>query len=995
MAAFKVTKPTDWTADSQASEPEGVSKSEGQVGTDSDSFTSLVRQVAQTPEASPVSYLAPGTVVKERYSISKRLGVGGMAVVYLATDLKLNRKVALKLQRTSTQASSVRRLAEEAKAMARLSHPNVVSVFELELIDQEILFIAMEYVEGQTLRAWLGQSPRSVKEILDVFIQAGQGLAAAHAAGLVHLDFKPENVLVSTSGRVQVADFGLSRMVEAAPVPTQDGPKADTEDPDGASTEGQGQGYLLGTPAYMAPEQLRGVDVDARTDQYSFCIALYEALAKKLPLDREGEGEAKRIQSARIAEMPNRRGIPRFVQRALRRGLSFRPEDRFEDMPRLLVMLRRGLVRRARLVYGALTMMSMAVVGITVGLMKGKGTPPPPLLCTGAEKRVQGVWNDKVKREIAKGFAATGVAHASRTWALMERLLDRYTAKWIASWKEGCEATRVRKVQSERMLDRRMGCLDSRLTALFSLLQALRKPTPQVVENGVTAAERLPPLYQCQDRRYLMAQVKPPEDPSVARQVKKLRGQLSLVMAYHRSGRPIKALKLAEETARKAESLPYPPILAEAYHHLGLSEHTSGRRLNQAETHLRKAYFIARGSGHDLLALQASTLLIQVVGNDLLRFRDGLDWAEHAKADSRRLGNDRLFEAKMFANLGFLLEGMGRYDEAYTYHLKALERYRAVQGESFGVAIVLNLMGSVMEAKGERAKAIRHYHQALEVAEKALGKDHPLLCNIISNYGLSLSALGRHEEAIALQERGLDISERAFGSASTTTGFGFLNLGVAFQNALKLEKAVKAYRKALEIVQNELGPNHPDTALCLTHLGTALDLLGRFQPALEMHKKALGIYENRLGKDHLNVGLAAGNLGVVYNHLGQHRRAVVLLKRAIGIWDRKAKSAPGVAFPLTALGSALIDLERPVEAIGPLERALAIRLTKGVANRYVAATRITLACALFHSGKDRVRAQKLASEAVQGYTSLGQLGEAQLRKIRKWLKKNGCMLFQE
>jgi predicted Ser/Thr protein kinase len=248
------------------------------------------------------SEVGPGAAIGH-FIVRKRLGEGGMGVVLACEDADLGRPVAIKLVREDVEHPAYRaRLLREAQAMARLEHPNVVRVYEVGS-DRGRLFIAMELIDGQTLSAWLRDS-RGWRDVVDMFVQVGEGLAAVHAAGLVHRDFKPDNVLVDRNGRARVADFGLARMdiTEVQPLTKS--------------------GALMGTPGYMAPEQQFGADVDARADQYSFCVALREALGGR-PLDE-----------ARWAM------VPKAIRAAIARGLSYEASERFASMSELVAALR-------------------------------------------------------------------------------------------------------------------------------------------------------------------------------------------------------------------------------------------------------------------------------------------------------------------------------------------------------------------------------------------------------------------------------------------------------------------------------------------------------------------------------------------------------------------------------------------------------------------------------------------------------------------------------
>jgi serine/threonine protein kinase len=300
-----------------------------------DSIDPFLKELARIPER-PLEDTepAPGREASipegtrlGRYIVGRLLGSGGMGVVYTAFDPELNRKIALKfLHPPANEADAARqrvRLLREAQAMAQLRHPNVVAVHDVGVLEDQ-QFVAMEFVEGSTLRRWLQERPRSWREIVATFALAGRGLFAAHRAGLVHRDFKPENVLIGQDGRVCVTDFGLARSYEnesAARLRT-DAPPEETAT-SAVATPVTVTGTLLGTPAYMSPEQHRGEEVDARADQYSFCVALHEALYGERPGARGASGRA---DSA----------VPTWVGEVISRGLRMNREERWPTMATLL-----------------------------------------------------------------------------------------------------------------------------------------------------------------------------------------------------------------------------------------------------------------------------------------------------------------------------------------------------------------------------------------------------------------------------------------------------------------------------------------------------------------------------------------------------------------------------------------------------------------------------------------------------------------------------------
>jgi serine/threonine protein kinase len=285
------------------------------------------RNRERSPDVEP-SHSSDLPAKVDRYVVTEKLGGGGMGVVYAAYDPELNRKLAIKLvlpmASDSASASERRvRLLREAQAMAQLSHPNVIAIYDVGTLGEQV-FLAMEHVEGRTLTQWLSLEKRHWREIVNIFVQAGRGLAAAHAAGIVHRDFKPDNVLVGDDGRVRVLDFGLARAAQA------DGSESESADDRVRTVSADAgmlrltvtePGKLIGTPAYMAPEQLMGQPGDARSDQFSFCVALYQGLYRELPFTGE---TAESIR------------VPARLRKVLLRGLSAAREDRFDSMDSLL-----------------------------------------------------------------------------------------------------------------------------------------------------------------------------------------------------------------------------------------------------------------------------------------------------------------------------------------------------------------------------------------------------------------------------------------------------------------------------------------------------------------------------------------------------------------------------------------------------------------------------------------------------------------------------------
>jgi len=291
-----------------------------------------------------------------RYVLLDCIGRGGMAVVYAAYDPELDRKVAVKLLRTDLPGTPTElraSLLHEAQAMARLTHPNVIAVYDVGTFNDQV-FLAMEFIRGRDLRAWLGEAPRTWMEILAVFLKAGEGLRAAHQSGLVHRDFKPDNVLIGDEGEVRVMDFGLAHRLRA--------PEDEEKTPEQRSKAAPLAGALAGTPLYISPEQWRGQPADAQSDQFSFCVSLYEALHRVRPY----EGKTSASYTGVVPPPPKGSAVPGWLRRVLLKGLSLKPQDRHSSMPEVLTALSRGLMARKYRTWAAAAGLTLIVLSLAV-----------------------------------------------------------------------------------------------------------------------------------------------------------------------------------------------------------------------------------------------------------------------------------------------------------------------------------------------------------------------------------------------------------------------------------------------------------------------------------------------------------------------------------------------------------------------------------------------------------------------------------------------------
>jgi serine/threonine protein kinase len=595
-----------------------------------------------------------------RYDVLERVGAGGMGVVYRAYDPELHREVALKLlkaSRSSGQAEAKRRkrLLREARAMAQLSHPNVIPVYDVGEYGDG-LYVAMEFVLGSNARQWLKAEKPPWRRTLGVFRAAGRGLAAAHSAGLVHRDFKPANVLVGDDGRVRVLDFGLARAVvdepepELGPVFTRYEPELEAHWSETLTADGT----ILGTPIYMAPEQYAGKPADARSDQYSFCIALYEALYGVLPFTEGSVKEQARAKyRGEIRELPQSSPVPARLYYVLRRGLSPRPEDRFPTMPDLLRELR--TVHEDQEVL-ATPWRAWSAVGVVVGLTVGlvlvatldRAAPTPaPATCPPAVEALGGTWDEARRERTREAFVGSQVAGAEDRFVEAAAQLDGRIAAWTELYDRTC-AEPPRGARAVRLHRARLHCLELHRADLGAFVDALEQPSAVVVHRAASAVHGLPPLEDCEDELALLAA----SDRDGARQARagELERGIARARALRTTGRTDDARVEIDTVIEHAGAEDLRPVTGRALlERAYLYQHNGD--LAAAEHDLRGAYFNAVADSHARLAATAAVGLVDVLAA-LGRTAEALAWSEHARAHIDALDPAPALDAALRQALG-------------------------------------------------------------------------------------------------------------------------------------------------------------------------------------------------------------------------------------------------------------------------------------------------------------------------------------------------------
>ncbi len=715
-----------------------------------------------------------------RYLLLELVGRGGMGEVYVAYDPELDRKVALKLVRSDQGGATAQaRLVAEAQAAARLTHPNVVRIYDVGAVGHRV-FLAMELIEGTDVAVWGRAAPRAWREVLRLFCEAGRGLAAAHAAGLVHRDFKASNVLVATDGRVLVADFGVALDL---------GQEGKT----GLARRRPSSPPVAGTWAYMAPEQMRGGVVDHRADQFSFCAALWEALYGEPPY--AGDSVAARLLAIASGSpsAPRERRVPLWLRRVVERGLALDATNRFPSLEALLA----ALSRRAATVRRRWQAAALLVAAGLAAVLWWRLPPPAAELCTGGERKLAGVWDAgrkvAVRAALGRSAVASGVGPGGEViWTRIEPLLDAYAEAWARQHDDSCAATRLRGEQSSELLDLRMACLEERRQELRTASDLLAGEDPATARNALSIARGLSSLAGCADARSLLTPAAPPAEAAVRARIAVVRALIAESKVLEKAGRFGQAHALAERAAAEAEEIAYAPLTAEAQ--LALAT-TAGRTAHAGAMReaLLAALDFAQASRHDEVVARALTMLslaallngnpneaelwLRLAGSAIERLGEGGEIAaqrqyfaglvaqQEGRAEAavehfvRYLtlvdGGSTASQAALhgaYLNLGIAAAELGRSAAARTYLESSLREGREVYGLAHpGVAATLTALGSLELREGRLAAAEARYRQGLSIFE-GVGTPSPGLAEAQTGLGRALLAQGRASEAVPVLE---------------------------------------------------------------------------------------------------------------------------------------------------------------------------------------------------------------------------------------------------
>jgi tetratricopeptide (TPR) repeat protein len=915
--------------------------------------------------------------VAGRFVLLRLLGMGGMGAVYEAYDPELDRRVALKFLRADIRAGSrSARLVREAQALARVSHPNVVTVHDVGTVGDQV-FVAMELLVGQTLKQWLTGSKPNPRHVLEVFLQAGRGLAAAHAAGVVHRDFKPDNVIVGVDGRVHVTDFGLARRADE---PTDEIPAG--SQPAARPVWATRTGTMVGTPAYMAPEQIRGESTTASTDQFAFCLALYEALYGERAFPATDLGERARDMAAgRVTPRPKGRGfpVPTRIRAALTRGLRASPADRFADMPALLRELARERRVTALRVAGAL----LVVFAMLFGAMQYRRAHRPA--CPTAAAELAGVWDDARRSTIHAAFVRVGGTRAAETWRRVSTLLDGYASKMAEMRVNSCEAGLVRHEQSAELTDLRMRCLSGRRESLRALTEVYSRADAAVFKHAIDAALALGPIERCGDDFHLLLPMRLPANAADRARVEEVNTLFAQARAQVTSGNVKGAHSRLIEAGRVAETAHYAPTLARALYLRGELE--AEMSFPNALEHLRSAIWVADEGRDDETRSWAWSVVAFQLGYVEGKLSEGLNALEHARAAQRRLGPDLELESRLESVTAGMLYAQGKYGEAAQHSRRMLDMRRRQPDAGGGLPLAAVLFDTAMsEAElGNYERAREYLEQSLAIREKVLGPEHVLVAVARDGLGTVLQVLGHYEAAQLEIQRAIDTGGNTLGADNPAVAQFRANLCL-LQTALgQLNQAVESCRAAQAVLRARMGATNWSTLSVDSSLGLALAERGDLDEAVRWEREAVAGAEAAYPAGHAEFAGYWSSLGRVLARAGRPDEAVTLHKRAIALAEKAGHERRPFAL-YCYLGEAELARSRPEAAAEAYTRALALGDPKiGHDNRELTYALVGLAEAEIGRGHPTKAVPLLERALALGIPAPARVGWAQFQLARaRW-----------
>lgn len=769
--------------------------------------------------------LVPGENVG-RFVVLHAIGRGGMGHVYAVYDPELDRKVALKLMHRAGDAAN-RSLLREARLIAKLNHPNIVSIYDVGN-HNEAVYLAMEFVDGPSLSEHFQGHP--LLDIIGYFQQVADGLATAHGQGILHRDIKPANLLVGQDGRARIADFGLA------------GAEAQTG--------------RLGTPAYMAPEQAEG-RATALSDQYSFCAALLEVSTSAL----------------HSAGDPLPKETPDVLRVLLAKGLAPDPENRFANMQELSGALAPTAPKRRWLAFPIVGLMA----GAAFLFWPDRATAPP---CMDSERHFEDLWSAEVQRKLAGRFAELP-GYGQALWERTQPSLSSYQQSWILQRRRTCEATAVHKDQSEAAMDLAMDCLAKRRAEFAGLVNALGSVSLDNMSKVADAQALLISPRACANPSDALPL---PQDAETREEILSLRPQVAQWNARAAMGDLDTAAEALLGLRKEVTKLGYKPLVAELSATLANVLSKSGKH-EEAEVAFQDAISAGTESRRDALVAKSWLDLSWLHGYHQDRYAEAERDLQNGRAFSKRLGEPGVLPMLYARNSGWLALKQGHPDKALQHYREALGLASGQPNEDRDVAMLHSDLGSAYLGIGDVDKATKHFGLALQSMSALLGPHHPDTLSVHGNYAVLLREQGNLEQAIVESKAAIKGFRASMKSSDVYVGKILNNLAVIYADQEKWALAESSYRQAVTAMRTASGDEeNANVARAIHGLATVVQLdAGRSAEAETLHLESLAMKEKLLGANHPSVAISLSGMADFYVATQRRALGIEAAERALKI----------------------------------------------------------------------------------------------------------------
>lgn len=973
--------------------------------------------IAETIAGGELASEHPGTA--GRYVVLQKLGAGGMGSVYAAYDPKLGRTLALKFLLPSTSSAEAafraRVLRREARVLARLRHPNIVEVYDIGSVAGRRPFVAMQMLDGVNLLEWILAASPEFDARFDMLLQAGRGLAAAHAVHVLHCDFKPSNVMITRSHRAVVVDFGLGvRLDDAALTRPPSAPSGERMPLEGSSVPA-GSGPRGGTPLYMAPEQHRGCPLDVSADQFAFCASAWRVLGGRdafevsaaLPRAQKESALLQRKLEHALTRCPT---LPPALADVLAQGMDPDPKRRHASMDALL----EALVRARRPSWRRPTLAAvMAASGLLAWALPGAAVDE----CAARNARAAQRWTGADREALHAAFMAGAPEYADDAWRSAAARLDGVVARWTEQHERACA---LRSTGDVRRFDLAMQCLRRTDARLEATLEQLRVPSARSIEHATALIEAIPSPQRCLD----------PLD-SVVPPMSQMRG------------RALAVLQVAVDVGEEAEAIdPLERFVDEARSHGDARAVVEGLLLlgtaRRQRSDLDGALAAFEDAAWRALTLDANALVVDAATRaargamEQGTADDAQAWLQLARAAARRHGPDPRVAAVLEAGESVLAEYLGHPSVAIEHARRALaSRREAVGSDSVEVLDDRLRLTFALIAGEEIDDAIEEARRAHRLSVELLGRSHPKTIEALAARSMTLEVAGDLVGALGPGQEALELSRRVRGEVHRQTAKLYRDVGSIFMQRGELDQAQSHFTRALESYRALYGEHHVGVGAALGSLALLFEYQGRDEEALAHNDAALEVLTAVRGPQSDLVGKTHGYRASILIRMGRGDEAEASARLAVDILRRTQGSAStqtaksvsilgkilaargdtvgaeaamreAVGTYVAALGEAhpraahmrivygrfLLDHGDTEAGIAQAERALESLSSADVDPVYAADALFTEAIGYFLLEEHR-RAYALARQALELYRSRPGLGQELAAGAETWMHERG------